>query len=76
MSNTLRSKNLVAVKYVVFVTLHYIYRTSMLSFGDCFREPKPILRCVLVECLNVGINENWENLEPYHMKNNAAENNY
>ena len=48
----------------------------MLSFGGCLQEPKPILRHVSDECLNVRINENWENLEPYHMKNNAAENNY
>ena len=48
----------------------------MLSFGGFLEEPKPILRYVLEECLNVRIYENWENLEPYHMKNNAAENNY
>ena len=40
------------------------------------QEPKPILRYALDECLNVWINEDWENLELYHMKNNAAENNY
>ena len=48
----------------------------MLSFWGCLQEPKPILRYVLDECLNVWINEDWENLELYHMKNNAAENNY
>ena len=48
----------------------------MLLFGGCFQEPKPILWYVLDECLNVWINEDWENLEPYHMKNNAADNNY
>ena len=37
---------------------------------------KPILRYVLDKCLNVRINEDWGNLELYHMKNNAAENNY
>ena len=40
------------------------------------QEPKPILRYALVECLNVWINEGWENFELYHMKNNAAENHY
>ena len=48
----------------------------MLSFGGCLQKPKPILRYVLDECLNVRINENWENLESCHMRNNAAENNY
>ena len=48
----------------------------MLSFGGCLQEPKPIVKYALVECLNVWINEEWENLELYHMKNNAAENNY
>ena len=48
----------------------------MLLFGGCFQEPKAILWYVLDECLNVWINEDWENLEPYHMKNNAADNNY
>ena len=52
------------------------YRTSTLSFGGCLLEPKPILRYVLDKCLNVWINEDWENLELYHMKNNATENNY
>ena len=47
----------------------------MLSFGGCLQEPKPILRYVSDECLNVWINEEWENLALYHMKNNAAENN-
>ena len=70
------SRKLGAVKYVILVTLHYIYRTSMLSFGGCLQEPKPILRYVLDECLNVWINEDRENLELYHMKKNAAENNY
>ena len=31
---------------------------------------------VLDECLNVWINEDRENLEVYHTKNNAADNNY
>ena len=44
----------------------------MLSFGGCLQEPEQILRYVLDECLSVWINENWENLELYHMKNNAA----
>ena len=35
-----------------FVTPHYIYRTSMFSFGGCFQEPLPILRYVLDKCLN------------------------
>ena len=48
----------------------------MLSFGGCLQEPKPIVKYALVECLNVWINEEWENLERYHMKNNAAENDY
>ena len=48
----------------------------MLSFGTWLQEPKLILRYVLDECLNVWINEDWENLELYHMKKNAAENNY
>ena len=47
----------------------------MLSFGGCLQEHKPILRYVSDECLNVWINEEWENLALYHMKNNAAENN-
>ena len=47
----------------------------MLSFGGYLQEPKPILRYVLDECLTVRTNEDWENLELYHMKNNAAENN-
>ena len=46
------------------------------SFGGCLQEPKPILRYALIQCLNVCINEEWENLELYYMKNNAAENNY
>ena len=50
---------------------YYIYSTSMLSFGDCLQEPKPILRYALVEYLNVWINEEWGNLELYHIKNNA-----
>ena len=62
--------------WVILVTLHYIDRTSMLSFGDCLEEPKPIPRYVLDECPNVLMNENWENLELYHIKNNAEENNY
>ena len=48
----------------------------MLSFVGCLKEPKTILRYVLDECLNVWINEDQENLELYHMKKNAAENNY
>ena len=48
----------------------------MLSFWGCLQEPEPILRYVLDECLNMWINEDWGNLELYHMKNNAAENNY
>ena len=48
----------------------------MLSFGGCLREPKPILRYALDEYLKVKINEDQENLELYHMKKNAAENNY
>ena len=48
----------------------------MLSFRGCLQEPEPISSYVLDECLNVWINEDWENLELYHMKNNAAENNY
>ena len=48
----------------------------MLSFEGCLQEPKLILRYVLDECLNVWINENWENLKLYHMQNNAAENNH
>ena len=58
------------------VTLDNFYRTSMLSFGGCLKEPKPILRYALDECLNVWINEERENLELYHMKKNAIENNY
>ena len=63
-------------KFNIFVKIYYIYRTSMLSFGGCLQESKPILRFALVECLDVWINEEWGNLELYHMKNNAAENNY
>ena len=48
----------------------------MLSFGGCLKEPQPILRYALDECLNVGINEDRENLELYHMKKITAENNY
>ena len=48
----------------------------MLSFGGYLKEPKLILRYALDECLNVWINEDRENLELYHMKKNAAENNY
>ena len=48
----------------------------MLSFGGFLQEPKPILRYVVDEYVNVWINENWENLELYYMKNNAAENIY
>ena len=48
----------------------------MLSFGGCLKEPKPILRYALDDCPKVSINEDWENLELYHMKNDAAENNY
>ena len=44
--------------------------------GGCLQEPKPILRYALDKCLNVWIKEDWENLELYHMKNNATENNY
>ena len=44
--------------------------------GGCLQEPKPILRYALDDCPNVSINEDWENLELYHMKNDAAENNY
>ena len=50
---SLRSRKLGAVKYVILVTLHYIYRTSILSFGGCIQDPKPILRFVLDKCLNV-----------------------
>ena len=31
----------------------FFYRTSMLSFGGCLKEPKPIPRYTLDECLNV-----------------------
>ena len=48
----------------------------MLSFAGCLKEPKTILRYALDECLNVWINEDRENLELYHTKKNAAENNY
>ena len=48
----------------------------MFSFGGCLQDPKPILRYALVECLNMWINEESENLELYHMKNNAAEDKY
>ena len=48
----------------------------MLSFGGCLKEPEPVLRYALDECLNVRINEDREDLEPYHMKENAVENNY
>ena len=48
----------------------------MLSFGGCLSEPKPILRYALDECLSEWINEDRENLELYHMKKNAAEDNY
>ena len=65
-----------ALKYVILVTFHKIYRTSKLSFGGCLQESKPTLRYVLDECLNVWINEEWENLRLYHMENNAPENNY
>ena len=41
------------VKQVTLLTLHYVYRTSILSFGGCLQEPKPILRYVLDKCLNV-----------------------
>ena len=37
----------------ILITFHYIYRTSMLSFGGCLQETKPILRYFLDECLNV-----------------------
>ena len=47
----------------------------MLSFGGCLKEPKAILRYALDECRNV-LNEDQEDLEVYHMKKNAAENNY
>ena len=46
----------------------YIYRTSMLSFGGFLQEPKPILRYVLDECLNAWLEEEWKNLELYHIK--------
>ena len=46
----------------------------MLSFGGCLQEPKPILSYVLDECLDVCINEDWENLKLHFWKNNAAEN--
>ena len=48
----------------------------MLSFGGCLKEPKLILRYALDEYLDVWINEDRENLKLYHMKKNAAENNY
>ena len=48
----------------------------MLSFGGYLKEPKPILRYALDECLIVRINEDRESLELYHKKKNAAENNY
>ena len=48
----------------------------MLLFGGCLKELKPILRYALDECLIVWINEDQENLELYHMKKNATENNY
>ena len=48
----------------------------MLSFGGYLKEPKPNLRYALDECLNVWRNEDQENLELYHKKKNAAENNY
>ena len=48
----------------------------MLSFGGCLKEPKPILRYALDECLNVRINRDRENLELYHKKKNVAENKY
>ena len=48
----------------------------MLSFGGCLQGPKLILRYVLDECINVWIKEDWENVELYHMKIKAAENNY
>ena len=37
-------------------------------------KPNPILRDVLDECLNVWLNEDWENLELYHMKYNGTKN--
>ena len=48
----------------------------MLLFGGCLQEPKPILRHALDERLNVGINEDRENLELYHMKKSAEKNNF
>ena len=53
-----------------------MHRTSMLSLGGYVQEPKLILRYVLDECVNVWINEDWENLKLYHMQNNAAENDH
>ena len=38
----------------------------MLSFGGCLQESKLILRYVLDECLNVWINDDWENLRLYN----------
>ena len=48
----------------------------MLSLGGCLKEPKPILRHALDECITVRINEDRENLELYHIKISATENNY
>ena len=50
--------------------------TIFIGLEGSLKEPEPILRYALDECLNVWINEDRENLELYHMKNNAAKNNY
>ena len=68
--------NLEPFKYVSLVTFHYFSHTSILSFGGCLQEPKPILRYVLYEFLNVWLNDDWENLDPYHMKNYSAKKTY
>ena len=53
-----------SILVLTLVTLHYIYRTSILSFGGCLQEPKSILRYALDKCLNGWINEDRENLSP------------
>ena len=57
-----------------------LFDRRLLDFDRCIRleaqEPKPILWYALLECLNVRINEGWENFELYQMKNNAVENHY
>ena len=64
-------------RYISYFAHALLYLPDFDTFvWDCLQEPKPILRYALDKCLNLWINEDWKNLELYHMKNNTAENNY